>query len=135
VVRRRAPRPILDDVGMKAPINLTAALSRFDDVFRPRTVATLNDYKVMVVKVKGEFVWHGHPDTDDFFLVLDGRLTIQVREQNLELGPGDLYIVPRGMEHCPRSEEGAEVLLIEPQGTVNTGDAEPGRLTAPEQTL
>ena len=118
-----------------SPINLAAKLSTFQDTFKPRTVGQFNGHDLMVVKVKGEFVWHSHPDTDDFFLVLDGRLTIQLREQNLELGPGDLYIVPRGMEHCPRSEEGAEVLLIEPQGTVNTGDAEPGRLTAPEQTL
>ena len=76
-----------------------------------------------------------HPDTDDFFLVVSGRLTIQLRDRDVELGPGDMYVVPRGVEHCPRSDEGAEILLIEPVGTVNTGDAEPGELTAPEQSL
>jgi mannose-6-phosphate isomerase-like protein (cupin superfamily) len=82
----------------------------------------LNDYKVLVVKAHGEFVWHSHPETDDFFLVLDGLLTIQLRDGDVDLGPGELYVVPRGVEHCPRSDEGAHVLLIEPLATVNTGD-------------
>jgi mannose-6-phosphate isomerase-like protein (cupin superfamily) len=116
-------------------IDLAAALATFDEPFRPRIVGTLNDYKLMVAKLKGEFVWHAHPETDDFFLVLSGRLTIQLRDRNVELGPGELYVVPRGVEHCPRSDEGAEILLIEPVGTVNTGDAPPGELTAPEQAL
>jgi len=117
------------------PVNLAEALATFDEVFRPRTVATLNDYKVMVVKVRGEFVWHAHPETDDFFLVLDGQLTIELRDRDVVLGRGDLFVVPRGVEHRPRSADGAELLLIEPQGTVNTGDAEPSALTAPEQRL
>jgi mannose-6-phosphate isomerase-like protein (cupin superfamily) len=104
-------------------VSLAEKLAAFDEPFAPRLVARLNDYKVLVVKVRGEFVWHSHPETDDFFLCLDGRLTIQLRDGDVELGPGELYVVPAGIEHCPRSDEGAEVLLIEPKDTVNTGDA------------
>jgi mannose-6-phosphate isomerase-like protein (cupin superfamily) len=75
------------------------------------------------VKVKGEFVWHKHDDTDDFFLVLQGHLTIKLRDRDVELDEGELFVVPRGVEHCPRAEEEASILLIEPAGTVNTGDA------------
>ena len=120
---------------MDDKVNLEAALATFDEPFSPRIVGTMNDLKLMVAKTKGEFVWHTHPETDDFFLVVKGRLTIQLRDRDVELGPGDLYVVPRGVEHCPRSDEGAEILLIEPWGEPNTGDAQPSELTAPEQTL
>jgi mannose-6-phosphate isomerase-like protein (cupin superfamily) len=120
---------------MDDKINLTETLSTFDEPFSPRIVGYLNDYKLQVAKTKGEFVWHAHPETDDFFLVVKGRLTIQLRDREIELGPGDLYVVARGVEHCPRSDDGAEILLIEPVGTVNTGDAPPGELTAEERTL
>jgi mannose-6-phosphate isomerase-like protein (cupin superfamily) len=113
-------------------VNLEQALSAVKEPFRPHIVGTMNDYKLAVAKVKGEFVWHSHDETDDFFLVLRGRLIIQLRNGDIELGPGEIFVVPRGAEHCPISEEGAEVLLIEPMGTVNTGDAEPGPLTAKE---
>ena len=116
-------------------VNLAAALATFDEPFRPRVVAALNDYKVMVVKAKGDFVWHSHAETDDFFLVLKGRLTIQLRDRDVVLEPGELFVVPRGVEHCPRADEEVELLLIEPAGTVNTGDGEPGALTAPELSL
>jgi mannose-6-phosphate isomerase-like protein (cupin superfamily) len=116
-------------------VNLSEALARFDEPFQPRIVGTMNDYKLMVAKTKGEFVWHTHPDTDDFFLVVKGELTIQLRDRDVVLGPGELFVVPRGVEHCPRADEGAEILLIEPRGTVNTGDAEPVGLTAPERAL
>ena len=76
----------------------------------------------MVVKVKGEFVWHAHPETDDFFLVLKGGLTIQMRDGDVRLGPGELYVVPRGVEHRPVAEEETHLLIIEPEGTPNTGD-------------
>ena len=76
----------------------------------------------MVVKAKGEFVWHSHPETDDLFLVLKGMLTIQLRDGDVRLGPGDLYVVPRGVEHCPIAEEETHLLIIEPAGTPNTGD-------------
>jgi mannose-6-phosphate isomerase-like protein (cupin superfamily) len=83
------------------------------------------------VRVQGEFVWHKHDDTDDFFLVLRGRLTIQLRDRDVELSEGELFVVPRGVEHCPKADEDTHVLLIEPRGTVNTGDAG-GELTAHE---
>ena len=118
---------------MDEPVDLAAKLAGVDACFSPRIVALLNDYKVQVVKVRGEFVWHSHPETDDFFLVLDGRLTIQLRDRDVELSAGQLFVVPRGVEHRPRADEEAHVLLIEPHGTVNTGDAEPGTLTADEE--
>ena len=120
---------------MDDKINLAEALATFDEPFRPRIVGTMNELKLMVAKTKGEFVWHTHPDTDDFFLVLKGSLTIQLRDRDVVLGPGEVFVVPRGVEHCPRSDEGAEILLIEPAGTVNTGDAPPGPLTAPEEEI
>ena len=87
-----------------------------------------------IVKVKGEFVWHKHDETDDFFLVLKGHLTIQLRDRDVELGPGELFVVPKGVEHCPKAELETAVLLIEPAGTVNTGDAG-GPMTAVPQEL
>ena len=120
---------------MEDKVNLRAALAGFDDPFSPRIVGYLNDYKLQVAKTKGEFVWHAHPDTDDFFLVVSGELTIQFRDRDIVLGPGEMYVVPRGVEHCPRSDGGAEILLIEPAGTVNTGDAPAGALTRQERML
>jgi mannose-6-phosphate isomerase-like protein (cupin superfamily) len=104
-------------------INLAEKLSTFSDYFSPRTVAELNQYDVMVVKVKGEFVWHKHDETDDFFLVLKGKLDIQLRDRTVSLGPGEMFIVPRSVEHRPVAEEEVHLLLIEPTGTPNTGDA------------
>jgi mannose-6-phosphate isomerase-like protein (cupin superfamily) len=108
---------------MMPAINLAEKLSLFFDIFSPKIVATFNGHDVMVVKIKGEFVWHSHPDTDDFFLVLKGRLTIQLRGGDVELGPGELFVVPKGVEHRPVATEEAHLLLIEPKGTPNTGDA------------
>ena len=115
--------------------NIVTAVDSIGELWQPHRLASVNDYKLMVAKTKGEFVWHTHPDTDDFFLVVKGQLTIQLRDRDVVLGPGELFVVPRGVEHCPRADEGAEILLIEPQGTVNTGDAEPSGLTAPERPL
>jgi mannose-6-phosphate isomerase-like protein (cupin superfamily) len=103
-------------------INLAEKLATFSDYFSPRTVTTYNGHDVMVVKVQGEFVWHKHDDTDDFFLVLKGHLTIELRDGNVELGPGELFVVPRGVEHRPVAKEEVHILLIEPAGTPNTGD-------------
>ena len=119
---------------MTGAVDLESALASFGETFSPRIVAHYNDSKVMVAKVRGEFVWHSHPDTDDFFLVLDGRLTIQLRDGDVELGPGDLYVVPAGVEHCPKADDEAHILLIEPTGTPNTGDSTE-REAAPEQLL
>src|SRR3954464_523969 len=108
---------------METKINLAEKLALLDAPFQPGIVGTLNDYKLAVVKVDGEFVWHKHDETDDFFLVLSGRLTIQLRDRDVVLGPGELFVVSPGVEHCPRAEEEPHVLLIEPRDTVNTGDA------------
>ena len=109
---------------MDAPVDLAEALSRFDERWSPRIVGRLNDLNLMLVKVQGEFVWHTHPETDDFFLVLAGRLTIQLRDRDVVLEPGQLFVVPRGVEHCPKADEETHVLLIEPRGTRNTGDVD-----------
>jgi mannose-6-phosphate isomerase-like protein (cupin superfamily) len=105
-------------------INLVEKLATFTEYWQPRTVGQFNGHDLMVVKVKGEFVWHSHDDTDDFFLILKGRVTIQMRDGSVALGPGELFVVPRGIEHCPVAEEEAHILLIEPTGTLNTGNAE-----------
>lgn len=98
-------------------------LATFTEHWQPRTVAEFNGHDIMVVKAKGEFVWHKHEDTDDLFVVLRGRLTIELRDAgSVTLGPGDLFVVPRGVEHRPVAEEEVHVLLIEPSGTPNTGD-------------
>jgi mannose-6-phosphate isomerase-like protein (cupin superfamily) len=116
---------------MDDKVNLEQKIGLLAEPYVPGIVGYLNDYKLVVVRVKGEFVWHKHDDTDDFFLVLDGRLTIQLRDRDIELGEGEMFVVPRGVEHCPKADTEAHVLLIEPRGTVNTGDAG-GELTAEE---
>lgn len=103
-------------------INLAEKLRTFDTYWQPRVVGQFNAHDLLVVKVKGEFVWHSHADTDDFFLVLQGRITIRMRDGDVTLGPGELFVVPRGVEHCPVAEEEAHLLLIEAAGTPNTGD-------------
>lgn len=115
---------------MQDKVNLAEKLASFDEAFQPRIVGWFNGHKIQVAKTRGEFVWHSHPDTDDFFLVVAGRLTIQLRDRDVELRPGDLYVVPRGVEHCPRADEEAHILLIETAGTPNTGDS--GAEPAPE---
>ncbi len=119
---------------MTAPVDLGAALATFHEAWQPRTVATLNDYDVRVAKTVGEFTWHSHPDTDELFLVVKGSLTIRMEAGDVTLGPGQLYVVPRGVRHQPVSSEGAEIVLIEPSATVNTGDS-PGALTAERRML
>jgi mannose-6-phosphate isomerase-like protein (cupin superfamily) len=104
-------------------IRLSSKLAQIAEHWSPRTVATFNGHDVMVVKVKGEFVWHSHDETDDLFLVLSGRLTIRLRDKDVNLEAGDLFVVPVGVEHQPYAEQEAHVLLIEPTGTPNTGDA------------
>ncbi len=105
-------------------INLAQKLATFTEHWQPRTVGQFNGHDLMVVKVKGEFVWHKHEDTDDFFLVLKGRITIQMHEGNVTLGPGEMFVVPKGLEHRPVAEDEAHILLIEPSGTPNTGNPE-----------
>jgi mannose-6-phosphate isomerase-like protein (cupin superfamily) len=119
---------------MDAAVDLASVLSTLDQPWSPRTVALLNDYDVRVVKTKGEFTPHSHPETDELFLVLRGSLTIRMDAGDVELGPGQVYVVPRGVQHQPVSVDGADVLLIEPSETVNTGDT-PSDLTAPRRVV
>ncbi len=106
---------------MNDKINLAAALASFDDTWSPRNVAAVNDYDVRIVHIQGEFVWHSHDDTDELFLVVDGRAQIHLRDRIVELDPGELFVVPKGVEHKPVSIDGADLLLFEPGGTTNTG--------------
>jgi len=112
-------------------INLREKLDSFPAHWSPRIVARYNGNDVMVVRVEGEFIWHSHPDSDDFFLILEGELDIELRDRTVMLGPGELFVVPRGVGHRPVAREEVHLLLIEPTGTPNTGDektAAPRRL-------
>ncbi len=111
-------------------INLVGKLGLIEEHWRPRVVAEMNDYQFKLVKLRGDFVWHDHPDTDETFIVLEGRLRIEFRDGAVELGAGEMYVVPRGVEHKPVADEEVHLLLIEPRGVVNTGDSG-GELTAP----
>jgi mannose-6-phosphate isomerase-like protein (cupin superfamily) len=113
-------------------VNLAEKLAMFTEHWQPRTIGEFNGHDLMVVKVKGEFVWHRHDDTDDFFLVLEGRLTIQLRDRDVTLGPGELFVVPKGVEHRPVAADEVHLLLIERSGTPNTGDA---RTAAPRRVI
>ncbi|MGA5134169.1 cupin domain-containing protein [Streptomyces olivoreticuli] len=104
-------------------VNIAAELAAFHDHWAQRKVADLNDYEVKLAKVQGEFVWHTHDDTDELFLVVSGRLTIRLRDGDVVLEPGELFVVPRGTEHCPKAEEETSILLLEPAGVLNTGSA------------
>jgi mannose-6-phosphate isomerase-like protein (cupin superfamily) len=114
------------------PVNLTAALATFDDIYSPRIVARMNDYDVRIAHALGEHVWHTHDDTDEFFLVLDGRFDIALRAPDgtgytVSLGQGDTFVVPKGTEHKP-SSPGGSILMFEPSGTVSTGDRHDGEI-------
>ena len=107
---------------MPKGINLADKLAQFEGHWQPRVVGAFNGHDLMVVKFQGQFPWHKHDDTDDFFLVLKGVLDIQLRDRTITLGPGQMYIVPKGVEHRPVAREEVHLLLIEPAGTPNTGD-------------
>ncbi|MFG2891083.1 cupin domain-containing protein [Streptomyces sp. NPDC048248] len=117
-----------------APVNLAEKLSQFNELWSQKKVAVLNDYEVKLAKLKGEFVWHTHEDTDELFLVISGRLTLQLRDGTVVLEPGELFVVPSGIEHCPVADEETAILLFEPAGTINTGDAG-GPMTKPAEIL
>ena len=112
------------------PINLAEKLSKFEDRWSPKVIAELNDYQLKLAKLEGEFVWHDHAETDELFLVLDGRLVIEFRDGKVQLGPGEMFVVPRGVEHKPFAEKVCHIMLIEPRGVINTGRAE-GATAAP----
>jgi len=113
-------------------VNLEDKFARFDDHWSPKIIAQLNDYHLKAVKLLGAFVWHRHDETDELFLVTKGTLVIRLRDRDVTLGPGELAVVPKGVEHLPVAEEECEVLLLEPAGTVNTGDAGGARTALPE---
>ena len=103
-------------------INLKDKLAKFSEQWKPKIISQMNDYHIKLAKVQGEFVWHDHPETDELFLVVDGKLEIMFRDGKVTLEAGDLYVVPKGIEHKPVAEQECHILLIEPAGTVNTGN-------------
>ena len=111
-------------------INLEDKLSKFSEHWSPKVIAEMNDYQFKLVKIEGEFVWHDHPDTDEVFIVIEGTMQIEFEDRTIELNEGEMLVVPKGVRHKPYAEEECKVMLVEPRGVVNTGDAE-GNLTAP----
>jgi mannose-6-phosphate isomerase-like protein (cupin superfamily) len=114
-----------------APINFAQKFSLFTEQWQPKVIAELNDYQFKISRLQGDFVWHSHPDTDEAFLVVEGALRIDFRDGAVTLHPGDLYIVPKGVEHKPFAEREVKLLIIEPRGVRNTGDSDRSQLTAP----
>ncbi len=110
-------------------INLLHKVSLFSEQWNPKVVAEMNDYQFKVVRIAGDFIWHSHADTDEAFLVLEGQLRIDMRDGAVLLGPGELYVVPKGVEHKPYAEGEVKMMLIEPRGVLNTGE-EGGERTA-----
>lgn len=104
------------------PINFQDKLARFSGHWSPKIIAQMNDYQFKIVKIQGEFIWHDHPETDEVFILLKGQLQIQFRDGNVMLKEGEMFVVPKGLEHRPVAEQECHVLLVEPAGTVNTGD-------------
>jgi len=104
-------------------INFSEKFSMLPDDYSVRIVAKMNDYEIKIVKFKGEFVWHSHPDTDETFIILEGTLLMHFRDKLVELNSGEMIVVPKGVEHKPASKEGYKAILIEPEGVPNTGDA------------
>ena len=110
-------------------INLKEKLSMFSDHWSPKIITEMNDYQIKLVKIKGDFVWHNHEDTDELFLVIKGKMYIEFKDKTIELNEGEMYVVPKGVEHKPYAENECEVMLVEPRGIVNTGNTK-GELTA-----
>jgi len=108
---------------MISTINLQEKLALFSDQWSPKVIAQMNDYHFKLAKIEGEFVWHSHPETDEVFIVIEGEFEMQLRDGNLKLKTGEICVVPKGVEHRPAAEQECAVLLIEPAGTINTGDA------------
>ena len=111
-------------------INIADKLSKFSDHWAPKVIAQMNDYQFKLVKIQGEFVWHSHQETDEVFIVLDGEMTIDFRDGNVELKSGEMFVVPKGIEHKPAAKEECRMMLVEPCGVINTGNAG-GSYTSP----
>lgn len=112
-----------------APINLHDKFSKFSEQWSPKVIAEMNDYQFKIAKVQNEFVWHAHPDTDEVFIVIEGELEIEFREGKVTLQTGEMYVVPKGIEHRPSAPAECKIMLVEPKGVINTGQAVSG-LTA-----
>ena len=110
-------------------INLRKKLEKFSDYWSPKVIAEMNDYQFKLVKIKGDFVWHNHADTDETFIVIEGEMKIEFEDKTIELTEGEMYVVPKGVEHKPYAEKECKIMIIEPRGVVNTGNTE-GDLTA-----
>jgi mannose-6-phosphate isomerase-like protein (cupin superfamily) len=106
-----------------AAINFQEKLAKFSDHWTPKIIAQMNDYHFKVVKFQGDFVWHSHDDTDEVFIAIDGEMSIEFRDGKVELNTGEMFVVPKGVEHKPFAENECKIMLVEPAGTVNTGDA------------
>ena len=120
----------LRQTGIMDKINLREKLAGFSDQWSPKVIAEMNDYQFKLVKIEGEFVWHEHDDTDEAFIVIEGNMRIEFEDGSVELGEGEMYVVPRGVRHKPCADSECKVMLVEPRGVVNTGDAE-SEMTAP----
>ena len=105
-------------------INLKEKLSKFSDHWSPKVIAEMNDYQFKLVKIKGDFVWHNHGDTDEFFLVIEGEMKIELKDETVILKEGEMFVVPKGVEHKPYAEEECKIMIVEPRGVINTGDTE-----------
>ena len=110
-------------------INLKEKFSKFSDHWSPKVIAEMNDYQFKLVKIQGEFIWHNHNDTDETFIVIEGEMKIEFENETLELNEGDMFVVPKGVEHKPWAENECKVMIIEPRGVLNTGNSK-GDLTA-----
>ena len=108
---------------MKDKINLNEKYSKFTKYWSPRIIAEMNDYQFKIAKIKGEFVWHDHKETDETFIIIEGEMTMKLRDRNIKLSKGEMFIVPKGVEHKPCADNVCKILVIEPRGVVNTGDA------------
>ena len=103
-------------------ININKKLKKFSDHWSPKVIAEMNDYQFKLAKIKGEFIWHEHKDTDEVFIVIDGRMQIEFQNETIELEKGDMYVVPKGVQHKPPAEEECKIMLVEPRGVLNTGE-------------
>ena len=112
------------------PIDFADKFARFSEQWSPRVVAEMNDYQFKLVRIQGEFVWHQHAETDETFIVIDGEMSIELRDGRVDLKAGEMFVVPKGVEHRPLARDECKLLLVEPRGVVNTGDAG-GAYTAP----
>jgi mannose-6-phosphate isomerase-like protein (cupin superfamily) len=105
-------------------INFADKLSKFSDYWSPKVIAEMNDYQFKLAKLEGEFVWHNHPDTDEVFIVIEGSMKIELEDGVVELSAGEMYVVPKGVMHKPSAEKECQIMLVEPRGVVNTGEAD-----------